>query len=127
MPSKLFMRAAVTAAALTCSTGSASAEEYRILMMGYAFFPEISYVQPGDVVIFSNSTGEMRDVAAENGSWEITEIANEGEASLTIVEGMPNRFVSFVPGGEGDEVDENGNVQVIGIMNFSGQPAPSGD
>ncbi|WP_298858010.1 hypothetical protein [uncultured Sulfitobacter sp.] len=123
MLSKFFLRAAVTAAALTCTTGSASAEEYRILMMDYAFFPEINYVQPGDTVIFENASGEMRDVAAEDGSWIIAGMADGSETAMSIVAGMPNRFQSLVPGGEGDEVDENGNVAVVGILNFSGQPA----
>lgn len=127
MLNKFFMRAAVTAAALTCTTGSASAEEFRILMMDHAFFPEISYVQPGDVVIFANNTGESRDIIAEDGSWEILAVANGTEAQLTVEQGMQNRFVTAVPGAAGDQVDENGNVQIVGIMNFSGQPAGTND
>ncbi len=127
MLSKFFMRAAVTAAALTGTTGSASAEQYRILMMDYAFFPEISYVQPGDVVIFTNSTGETRNVAAADGSWAVADLVNGSEASLTIIDGMPNHFVSLVPGVAGDEVDEDGNVTVLGKMNFGGQPALASD
>lgn len=127
MLSKFFLRAAVTAAALTCTTGSASAEQFRILMMDYAFFPEISYVQPGDVVIFTNSSGQTRDVAAEDGSWAFEGMADGSEATLNIVPGMPNRFGSFVQGGAGDAVDENGNVQVSGVLNFSGQPAGAND
>lgn len=127
MLSKFFMRAAVTAAALTCTTSSASAEEYRILMMDYAFFPEISYVQPGDVVIFTNSTGQTRSVAGADGSWAVADLADGSEASLTIIEGMPSQYVSLVPGVAGDEVDEDGNVTVLGKMNFGGQPTLGSD
>ena len=127
MLNKFFMRAAVTAAALTCTTGSASAEEFRILMMDHAFFPEISYVQPGDTVIFANDSGEARDIIAEDGSWEILAVANGTEVQLKVEQGMQNRFVTAVPGAEGDQVDENGNVQIVGIMNFSGQPAGTND
>lgn len=122
MLSKLFMRAAVTAAALTCTAGSASAEEYHILMMDYAFFPEISYVQPGDVIVFENISGSTRSIGADNASWMVLDIADGATGTLNITENMSNKYASAVPGGEGDEVDENGNVQVIGTLNFSGAP-----
>ena len=38
MLSKFFLRAAVTAAALTCTTGSASAENFDIMIMEMSFF-----------------------------------------------------------------------------------------
>lgn len=124
MLSKFILRAAVTAAALTCTTGSASAETYRILMMDYAFFPEISYVQPGDVVIFENISSSTRDVTAQDGSWIVASVGAGGETSLTITQDMPNKYLSLVPGAAGDEVDADGNVEVVGTLNFSGQPAP---
>jgi plastocyanin len=127
MLSKLFMRAAVTAAALTCTAGSASAEEYHILMMDYAFFPEISYVQPGDVIVFENISGSTRSIGADNASWMVLDIADGATGTLNITENMPNKYASAVPGGEGDEVDENGNVQVIGTLNFSGAPVANND
>ena len=122
MLSKIFMRAAIAAAALSGTAGSASAEEYRILMMDYAFFPEISYVLPGDVIIFENISGSTRSVIAEDASWLVADLEDGSTTSLTIVEDMPNEYISLVPGGSEDEVDEDGNVQVVGRMNFSGPP-----
>ncbi len=122
MLSKIFMRAAIAAAALSGTAGSASAEEYRILMMDYAFFPEISYVLPGDVIIFENISGSTRSVIAGDASWLVADLEDGSTTSLTIVEDMPNEYVSLVPGGSEDDVDEDGNVQVVGRMNFSGPP-----
>ncbi len=127
MLSKIFMRAAIAAAALSGTASSASAEEYRILMMDYAFFPEISYLLPGDEVIFENISGSTRSVIASDASWVIDELSDGSTATLTIVENMPNDFLSLVPGEAGDEVDEDGNVQVVGRMNFSGAPVASND
>ncbi len=127
MLSKFFMRAAFSAAALAGTAGSASAEEYHILMMDYAFFPEISYVEVGDVIVFENISGGTRTVLGHDALWEIADIADGSSASLTIVENMPNKFLSNVPGGEGDEVDADGNVQVIGTLNFSGAPVINED
>ncbi|KIN73618.1 hypothetical protein [Sulfitobacter guttiformis] len=121
MLSKFFLRAATTAAALTCIAGSASAETYRIIMLDYTFFPEISFVQPGDVVIFDNASGQSRDIKADDESWEVRDIGAGTEKSLTIVEGMPNKFISVVPSAGDPAADENGNIQVVGTLNFSVQ------
>ncbi|MEH6519796.1 cupredoxin domain-containing protein [Sulfitobacter sp.] len=122
MLSKIFMRAAIAAVALSGTAGSASAEEYHILMMDYAFFPEVSYVEPGDVIIFENISGSTRTVVAEDATWTVADLADGSTASLTILEDMPNAYLSMVPGGSEDEVDADGNVQVVGRMNFSGPP-----
>jgi plastocyanin len=114
MLSKFMMRAAITAAALTCTTSSASAEQFEILMMENAFFPEVSYLRPGDEVIFINQSGRTLNVAAEDGSWEVATVSDGMQASLMIIEGMPNQFGALVPNGDAPS-------KVLGIMNFSVQ------
>jgi len=113
---KFILRGAVLAAALTCTTGSASAEQFRILMMENSFFPETSYLQPGDEVTFVNQSGGTLDVSAEDGSWTIEAMAYGGEATLMIVEGMTNAYSALAPGGDVAN-------KVSGIMNFSVQQA----
>ena len=115
MLSKFFLRAAFTAAALTCTTGSASAEQYRVLMMEHAFFPDVSFVQPGDSIIFVNMSGETRDIVASDDSWTIEAMANGAEVTLELVEGMPSAFTGLAPSAD----PEN---QVSGVMNFSEPP-----
>jgi|GEM_PF-4839898 plastocyanin len=115
MLSKFILRAAVTAAALIWTTGSASAEQYRILMMEHAFFPDVSFVQPGDEVVFVNMSGETRDLAASDGSWVIAAMANGAEATLALTEGMPSDFTGLAPSGDAANV-------VTGVMNFSEPP-----
>ena len=115
MLSKFILRAAVTAAALTCTTGSASAEQYRILMMEHAFFPDVSFVQPGDEVVFVNMSGETRDLSADDGSWVIAAMANGAEVTLALVEGMPSSFSGIAPSADPETV-------VTGVMNFSAPP-----
>jgi plastocyanin len=113
MLSKFFLRAAVTAAALTCTTGSASAEQYRILMMEHSFFPETSYVLPGDEIVFVNMSGETRNLSAEDGSWAIAAMEDNSETTLQLVEGMPNKFTGLADGAEAD-------LAISGTLNFSG-------
>lgn len=127
MLNKFFMRAAFTAAAFAGTGTTASADEYHVLMMDYAFFPEVSYVLPGDVIVFENLSGSTRNVNSNNDIWTIEDLADGASVSLTITEGMPVAYYSMVPGGEGDSVDENGDVRVIGRMNFNGPPQAADD
>ncbi|WP_299024702.1 hypothetical protein [uncultured Sulfitobacter sp.] len=127
MLSKFILRATLTAAAFAGTASAASADELRVLMMDYAFFPETSYVQPGDVIVFENISGSERSVVSNNDTWSINDLADGATVALTITEGMPTKYFSFVPGGAGDTVDENGNVRVVGTMNFNGPPQAADD
>lgn len=137
MLNKILMGAAVSAAALTATAGSTAAENYQILMMDYAFFPEISYVQPGDTVTFVNMSGITRVIEAKNGSWSTPEIADGGEATISIEQGMMNTFktnIDGVGGNGGDDVTDvsdgtegvDGQTAeegtIIGNLNFSAPP-----
>lgn len=134
MLNKILMGAAVSAAALTATAGSTAAENYQILMMDYAFFPEISYVQPGDTVTFVNMSGITRVIEAKNGSWSTPEIADGGEATISIEQGMMNTFKTNIDGVGGDDVTDvsdgtegvDGQTAeegtIIGNLNFSAPP-----
>jgi len=127
MLNKFLMRAAVTAAAFAGTAGAVSAEEQHILMMDYAFFPELSYLQAGDVAVFENISGETRDVLSNNDTWGLLQIEAGASVTLEITENMPTKYYSLVAGGEGDTVDEDGNVRVVGTMNFNGAPQATDD
>ena len=144
MLSKFFLRAAVTAAALTCTTGYASAENFDIMIMEMSFFPSVSYVQPGDTLTFINESGVDRDIRSRNAQWFIPGLAVGASASIVIEQGWKNEFLSRIKGsGNGgndgadgevvsndylttdlsnDEavVDEAGTI--MGILKYSGAP-----
>lgn len=109
MLTKCILRVAVAAAALTFSAGISSAEQYRIMMMGEAFFPEVTYLTSGDQVVFVNMSGETRDIVAEDESWAVTALGDGAEASVTVIQGMSNRYTTVTA--EGD---------IEGRMNFGG-------
>ena len=144
MLSKFFLPAAVTAAALTCTTGSASAENFDILSMEMSFFPTMSYVQPDDTLTFINESGVDRDIRSRNAQWFIPGLAVGASVSIVIEQGWKNEFLSRIKGsGNGgndgvdgevvsndylttdlsnDEavVDEAGTI--MGILKYSGAP-----
>lgn len=124
MLNKLFLRAAATAVTMTFAAGPASADNFQILMMDYAFFPEISYVKPGDTVTFVNMSGATREIEAEGGEWEVTALADGAEITFPIVEGMSNIYQTQVDAPADPEAGatEEDNL-VIGKLNFSDAPA----
>ena len=134
MLNKILMRAAFTAAALTVTAGASSAENYRVLMMDYAFFPDISYVQDGDTLTFVNMSGITRTIAARNGSWGTPELIDGAEATITVEKGMFNTYQTRLDGVGGAGVNENSgggtgdNVTDVtdGSTGIDGQDAEEG-
>ncbi len=110
MLSKFFLRAAVTAAALTCSTGSASAENYDIMIAEFSFFPSVSYVQPGDTITFINDSGIDRELRSKNADWFIPDLADGASASIVVEEGWKNDFFSRIKGADNGGQDETGET-----------------
>jgi len=146
MLNKILMRAAFTAAALTVTAGASSAENYRVLMMDYAFFPDISYVQDGDTLTFVNMSGITRTIASRDGSWTTPELIDGAEATITVEKGMFNSYQTRIDGvggagvianstGTGDNVTDvtDGSTgidgqdaeegTIIGKINFAETPA----
>lgn len=144
MLGKYILRAGATAAALTCAAGPASADSYEVLMMDYAFFPEISYVQPGDTITFVNLSGITRIIEARNNAWATPEIPDGGSATISIIQGMKNDYITRIDGvggngvtggtaaGTATDIDTTDGTNldgqdaeegtIIGKLNFSGAP-----
>ena len=110
MLSKFFLRAAVTAAALTCSTGSASAEDFDILIAEFSFFPSISYVQPGDTITFINESGVERDIHSKNKQWSISDLADGASPTITVEEGWKNDYLSRIKGSGNGGNEQTGEI-----------------
>lgn len=131
MLNTLFMRAAATAVTLTFAAGPVSAENYRVLMMDYAFFPEISYVQDGDTITFVNMSGITRIIEAKNQSWATPEMADGAEATIPVYKGMQNAYVTRIDGVGGGGINGGGggtdvNADSTDGTEFDGQDAEEG-
>ena len=84
--------------------------------MDQSFFPNISYVQPGDTVTFINMSGVTRTVEAENKIWSIDSLADGAQATITVEAGWKNESLSRIHG-----ADEIGTI--IGRMSYSSPPS----
>ena len=92
MLKKYILGVAVAATAFTFSAGASSAEEFRIMVMDEAFFPEVSYISADDVLIFVNMSGQTLDITAHDESWVIPDLSDGSEGSLIVTAGMANVY-----------------------------------
>lgn len=129
---KFILRAAATAAALTCASGPALAENYDVLIMDYAFFPEISYVKAGDTMTFINMSGITRSVETRDNSWATTEIIDGASVTVSVVAEMTNTFITRLDGVGGNGINDGGaggadvNVDQVVDTELTGQDAEEG-
>ena len=77
---KLAMATAVASLGLI---HTAQAEEQMILVVGYGFFPEVTYISEGDTVRFKNTNEESMRIQAVDGSWLTDSIAPDAEVTMT--------------------------------------------
>lgn len=153
---KIFCAGAVALAAFTSLTASAAAaEEYEILIMETAFFPEVTYVDVGDTVIFVNMSGESRMIKSENDEWFITAMAEGESATLAVTADTDTTFEAVQAdvdstdgsggtseeignGEDGAQTDDNvyddgtestdtSEIRVIGNLNFSDPQSAQAD
>ncbi len=83
---------ALTAVGFLTLGTAASAESHTVLVLGDAFFPEISYVSDGDVITFVNLSGETQTVAGKDDQWTSTSLDHDEEYELTVWHGMNNEY-----------------------------------
>ena len=101
------------AAAICCLglSGAAHAEEHMIVLTGFSYFPAVTYVAPGDTVVFINESGEEQTVVGKDAGWTVGPLNNEEQGSLEVTaETELKFFAAYVAesGSEaGDEDDED--------------------
>lgn len=97
---------AVLAASLWALPGHAA--EYEIIIVDGAFFPEVSYVQAGDTVVFRNTGQQPRRVFGDQFEFASPMLQNNQAWAMTIAAGTRNSFYakSFPEGSTEGEVGE---------------------
>ena len=93
------------------------ADEHEILVLPIAYFPQTSYVQAGDTLLFSNNSEETITVTSADGEWTTGELGINQSATITVTAGMSKDFYH-----EG-AMDENGDPAVTGIIEFGSAPS----
>lgn len=107
----------VVAVMATMSIGSAAAaEEHVILIMSDGYFPQITYMVPGDTVEFLNVSATDQSIISKNDSWVLGPISPDSTETMLIEEGVQKTFYNA------DVVGEDGLYSIEGRMSFSTAP-----
>lgn len=93
---------ATTCSLLLAATAAASQEVKTIIITGLGYFPEITYVTPGETVRFyngSDSTQSISSEAAPEGSgstaWDVKDIVPGGDALFIVQSGYMLGYHDF--------------------------------
>ena len=89
------MKRAISILAVTTALFAASpaaATEHTILILPDAYFPQITYVTSGDTVRFVNMSGGTHDIISEDSKWEMRDIPDAAEVTLSITSNMEETF-----------------------------------
>ncbi len=76
---------------------TAAAEEKLVYITENGFFPEVIYMDDGDMLTFVNDDNEAHKIHGENSEWETAVMNVAQSASITVWQGMPNRYYSDRP------------------------------
>jgi len=120
--------AAAAVAAVTAT--AAQADNHTVLIMDGGFFPAVSYVQPGDNIIFTNNSSGPLRLAGSDSSWSSEAIPVDATYLLNITNSTNHSFVginqdSGSAGAEGETDDEYINLDDVvmeGAMSFEAAP-----
>ena len=114
-PLRATLAGAVCALALTST--AALAQQHDILVMPDAYFPAITHVDPGDTVLFVNTTETVQNIVAAGEAWTLGPIPVSGEMLLTITEGQETDYFNA-----GTLNAENATYGVSGFLSFEDPP-----
>jgi plastocyanin len=82
----------VLAAATAFFATQAAAEELSVLIVDGAYFPEITYANTGDTILFTNESDVSHTVSGPAGTWKSGKIAVNGTYRLALAQNTPLTF-----------------------------------
>lgn len=101
------------AAAGTIAATSASAFDFTVVMEEGAFYPEITYVVPGDTVTFLNNTDAVEEATSGLETWKTGEL-NVNESYILEITSETKLTFSYAS-----------DIEKTGALSF--EPAPLGE
>lgn len=115
----MLRKTAAVALALGFSLTAAQAAEHEVAIVAEGFFPETTYVQPGDTVTFVNTDADPRRVFAEDFAFSSDALFSNDTFTLTVVADMPNQFYGRTGSGS---LDTNAEARDLADTDGEGRP-----
>lgn len=118
------------ALAATFTASAAHADNHTVLIMDGGFFPAVSYVKPGDNLIFTNNSAGALVLAGADSSWVSNSIGIDATYVLNVTGNTTMEFVAVdanaaVAGDEGEtdaEYISLDDVIMEGALSFNEAP-----
>jgi len=95
---------------------AASAADYEILILPNTYFPETTYLDPGDSVVFVNTSGDEHTIVADNEAWTIGPLQPGETYSLVIDSEIERTFHNA------NVINSDGTFAVTGDISFEEGP-----
>ena len=95
---------------------AAYAAEHDILILPDTYFPETTYLDPGDSVKFINLSADQHTIIAANDAWTIGPIEPDGEYTLIVDHEIERTFHNA------NVFNSDGSYAVTGDISFDEAP-----
>ena len=105
-----------TAVSMLSLATAASAAEHDILILPDTYFPEPTYLNPGDTVKFINMSGDEHTIIAANETWTIGPLGIDQNYTL-VVDSEIERTVH-----NANAINSDGSYAVTGDISFDASP-----
>ena len=94
----------------------ATAAEHNILILTDTYFPETTYLSPGDSVKFINVSGDEHTIIAANEAWSIGPLSVDEEYTMTVDPEIERTFHNA------NAINSDGTYAVTGDISFDASP-----
>ncbi|MEL6563623.1 MAG: hypothetical protein AAF822_14725 [Pseudomonadota bacterium] len=105
-----------TAVSVLSLATTAIAAEHDILILPDTYFPETTYLEPGDTVKFINVSEDEHTIIAANEAWTIGPLAPNGEYLLSVDSEIERTFHNA------NAINSDGTYAVTGDISFDAAP-----
>ncbi|WP_415921623.1 hypothetical protein [Tateyamaria sp. SN6-1] len=105
-----------TAMAVISLATAANAAEHQILILPDTYFPETTYLDPGDTIRFINVSGDEHTIIAANEAWTIGPLNAEEEFTMVVDSEIERTFHNA------NAINSDGSYAVTGDISFDPSP-----
>lgn len=116
---KLAIAATFSAILAPAAFADEMGNEHTVMILGATFFPQVTYVVPGDVLKFVNATETEQSIVAQDAIWSVGPIPAQGEQQIVVSSDMVTNFNIVVASVEGEEPIE---APAAGSISFNAAP-----
>lgn len=95
---------------------AANAAEHQILVLPDTYFPETTYLAPGDTVKFINVSGDQHTIIAANEAWTIGPLQVDEEYTMVVGSEIERTFHNA------NAINSDGSYAVTGDISFDASP-----